>query len=61
MVSETLQEHQVFCDLYRGLQIEHIEPIINILNGKLGFYQKNYNRKETPSELILRINRYYKK
>ena len=59
LVSETLQEHQVFCDLYRGLQKEHIEPIINILNGKLGFYPPTYDRKETPKELILRINKYY--
>ena len=59
LVSEPLQEHQVFCDLYRGLQIEHIEPILNILNGKLGFYPETYNRQETSSELILRINRYY--
>ena len=61
LVSETLQEHQVFCDLYRGLQEEHIEPIINILNGKIGFYPETYNRQETSNELILRINRYYKK
>lgn len=61
LVSEPLQEHQVFCDLYRGLQVEHIEPIMNILNGKLGFYPKTYNRKETPMELILRINKHYRK
>ena len=61
LVSESLQDHQVFCDLYRGLQPEHIEPIINILNGKLGFYPETYNRQETSSELILRINKYYKK
>ena len=36
-------------------------PIINILNGKLGFYPETYNRQETSSELILRINKYYKK
>ena len=61
LVSESLQEHQVFCDLYRGLQIEHIEPILNILNGNLGFYPETYDRKETSSELILRINKYYTK
>lgn len=61
LVSEPLQEHQVFCDLYRGLQIEHIEPIINILDGKIGFYPETYNRQETSSELILKITKYYKK
>ena len=59
LVSDVLQEHQVFCDLYRGLQIEHIEPTLKILNGELGFYPENYNRKETSSELILRINKHY--
>lgn len=60
LVSESLQDHQVFCDLYRGLQTEHIKPIVNILNGEIGFYPKNYNKKETPSQLLLRINKYYK-
>ena len=61
LVDKDLQEHQVFLDLYKGLQEEHIEPIINILNGKLGFYPETYDRKETSEELILRINRYYKR
>ena len=59
LVDIDLQEHQVFLDLYRGLQEEHIEPILKILNGKLGFYPEDYNRNETPSELALRINKYY--
>ena len=41
--------------------MEHIIPILNILNGNLGFYPENYNRKETSSELVKRINRYYNK
>lgn len=59
LVGEELQEHQVFLDLYRGLQIEHINPVLNILNGNLSFYPENYDRSETPQELSLRINRYY--
>ena len=58
-IGDKLKEHQVFLDLYRGLQEEHIMPSINILNGKLGFYPPNYNTKETPEELNARINRYY--
>lgn len=61
LVDFELQEHQVFLDLYRGLQMEHIEPVINILNGNLGFYPENYDRTETPKELNYRINRYYNK
>ncbi len=61
LIGEELQEHQVFLDLYRGLQEEHIVPSINILNGKLGFYPSYYNRNETPEELNNRINDYYKK
>lgn len=61
LIGEELQEHQVFLDLYRGLQEEHIIPSLNILNGKLGFYPPNYNRNETPEELNYRINSYYSK
>ena len=41
LIGEELQEHQVFLDLYQGLQEEHIIPTINILNGNLGFYPSN--------------------
>ena len=34
-------EHQVFLDLYKGLQTEHVKPALDILNGKLGFYPKD--------------------
>lgn len=61
LIDPELQAHQVFLDLYRGLQTEHIIPILNILNGNLGFYPENYNRKETSGELVKRINRYYNK
>ena len=59
LIGEDLQEHQVFIDLYRGLQEEHVIPAINILNGKLGFYPPTYDRNETPEELNYRINNYY--
>ena len=61
LIEEELQEHQVFLDLYRGLQEEHIIPALNILNGNLGFYPPNYDRNETPEELNYRINSYYSK
>ena len=54
-------EHQVFLDLYEGLQTEHVKPALDILNGKLGFYPKDYDKSETSEERNLRINRYYKK
>ena len=38
---------------------EHIKPVLSILNGKLGFYPKNYNIKETPEQKLIRINRHY--
>ena len=59
LIGEELQEHQVFLDLYRGLQEEHIIPALNILNGNLGFYPSNYDRSETLEELNNRINSYY--
>lgn len=61
LIKEELQQHQVFLDLYRGLQKEHIAPALNILNGQLGFYPIDYNRNETPEELNSRINKYYNK
>ena len=61
LIGEELQKHQVFIDLYRGLQEEHIIPAINILNGKLGFYPPSYDRNEAPEELNSRINDYYSK
>ena len=61
LIGNELQEHQVFLDLYRGLQEEHIIPALNILNDNLGFYPPNYNRNETPEELNHRINCYYNK
>ena len=59
LVGSSLQEHQVFLDLYMGLQEEHIEPALRILNGQLGFYPREYNRNETFEELLARINSYH--
>ena len=60
-VGERLKEHQVFLDLYNGICYEHIIPSINILNGILGFYPKNFNFDETLEERIIRYNEYYSK
>ena len=42
------------------MQTEHVKPALDILNGKLGFYPKDYDKSETSEERNLRINRYYK-
>lgn len=60
LIGEELQSHQVFLDLYKGLQLEHIKPILKILNGQLGFYPNDFNLKETPEERLVRISKYYK-
>ena len=61
IVSGEFIEHQVYLDLYRGLQPEHILPAINILNGILEFYPKDYDIKETMEKRLIRINQYYNK
>ena len=61
LVDKSLQPHQVFIDLYQGLQEEHLIPSLNILNGQLGFYPPDYNREEQPIELVKRINDHYSK
>ena len=58
-VSETLKEHQVLPDLYNGLQLEHILPSINILNGQLGFYPIDFDYNQTPEQISIRINKYH--
>lgn len=59
LVAQSLQPHQVFLELYKGLQECHIIPALNILNGQLGFYPPNYNKEETSQELVKKINVYY--
>lgn len=58
-VIKKLQDHQVFLDLYMGITKEHVEPSINILNGKLGFYPPEFDFDETLEERNIRINKYY--
>lgn len=58
-VIDSLKEHQVFLDLYAGITKEHINPSIDILNGKLGFYPKMFDFNETQAQRMIRINNYY--
>lgn len=60
-VGHSLKEHQVYLDLYNGLQIEHIVPILQILSGNLGFYPADYDINETPEQRNIRINQYHNK
>lgn len=59
LVSMDLRKYQVYLDLYKGLEEEHIKPILDILSGKRGFYPENYNQLETDEQRLIRINRYY--
>ena len=59
LVSIDLRKYQVYLDLYKGLEEEHIKPILDILSGKRGFYPENYNQLETNEQRLKRINRYY--
>jgi len=58
-VIESLKEHQVFLDLYRGICEEHVIPSVKILSGNLGFYPPDFNFDETLNERVERINKYY--
>lgn len=60
-LGDSLSPHQVYLDLYKGLQLEHIYPALNILNGDLGFYPKDYNTKETYEQFLIRVHQYYKR
>ena len=46
LVSIDLRKYQVYLDLYKGLEEEHIKQILDILSGKRGFYLENYNQLE---------------
>ena len=59
LASLDLLKYQVFLDWDRGLQEEHIKPIIDILDGKLGFYPPDYDLTENSEQRLIRINRYY--
>lgn len=60
-IGSTLKQHQVFLDLYKGLQLEHVAPTLKILNGQLGFYPIEQNTSETAEQRNIRINQYYNK
>lgn len=58
--SKELQDHLVVPVLYQGLRLEHIQPVIDILDGKLGVYPSYVDFNETGSDLCLRANKYHK-
>lgn len=58
-VGDSLKEHQVILDLYNGICEEHIEPSLNILNGKLGLYPNDYDTSITPEQWLLRMNKHH--
>lgn len=59
LVTPDFLKYQVLLDWDRGLQEEHIKPVLAILNGNLGFYPKDYNINETPEQKLIRINKFY--
>lgn len=59
-VIKSLLEHQVFLDLYNGITFEHVQPSIDILNDKLGFYPPEFNFDETYEERLIRIHEYHR-
>lgn len=59
LVAPAFLKYQVLLDWNRGLQEEHIKPVLAILNGNLGFYPKDYNINETPEQKLIRINKFY--
>lgn len=59
LVAPDFLKYQVLLDWDRGLQEEHIKPVLAILNGNLGFYPKDYNINETPEQKLIRINKFY--
>lgn len=54
-VMQRLFEHQVFIEYSDGFVSKYVEPSIQILNGNLGFYPKEYDRSETFQERIKRL------
>lgn len=61
IIGDEFINHQVYLDLQRGLLEEHIKPAIDILNGKLGFYPKDYDRSESNEKRLIRANLYHNK
>lgn len=57
--SKKFRERQVFLDYYNGLLEEHLEPSLDILSGKLGFYPDYFDHDLTSEEICVRANRYH--
>lgn len=54
-VMERLFAHQIFIEYSDGFRSQYIEPAMQILQGKLGFYPPTYNRLETFQERMGRL------
>ena len=52
--------HEVYLEFYRGILEEHIEPSINILNGKLQGYPLRLEYEENPCLRLIKISEFYK-
>lgn len=56
---ESLRKYQVYIDLYKGLQEEHLGPSLDILEGKPNYYLENFDLEESSEHRLVRINRYH--
>jgi len=54
-VMKRLYDHQILIEHSDGFAATYIEPTVDILNGNLGFYPPEYNRKETFEERTNRL------
>ncbi len=54
-VMQRLYPHQVFIEYSGGFVSAYVEPVIQILNGNLGFYPPEYDLSETFEERLRRL------
>lgn len=59
LVDESLWKYQVYLDLYKGLEEEHLGPSLDILEGKPNYYLENFDLEESSEHRLVRINRYH--
>lgn len=59
LVDESLWKYQVYLDLYKGLEEEHLVPSLDILEGKPNYYLENFDLEESSEHRLVRINRYH--
>ncbi len=59
LVDESLWKYQVYLDLYKGLEKEHLGPSLDILEGKPNYYLENFDLEESSEHRLVRINRYH--